>query len=156
MVLLVGCGESVEEKPAQPSASDLTTPSHFEETKAKAEAGDAFAQNSLGLMYRNGIGVKKDYAKALEWHRKSAAQNNHYGQNSLGLMYRKGIGVKKDYAKALEWYRKSAAQNNHYTQASLGWMYQKGEGVTKDAKEAVKWYRKAVEQGKPLPKKILE
>ena len=84
LVMVGGCGGKQE--PVQPSASDLTTPSHFEETKAKAEAGDAFAQNSLGLMYRNGIGVKKDYAKALEWHRKSAAQNNHYGQNSLGWM----------------------------------------------------------------------
>ena len=33
-----------------------------------AEADDAKAQNNLGYMYLNGIGVEKDYAKAHKWY----------------------------------------------------------------------------------------
>jgi TPR repeat protein len=46
----LGCGESAEEKPAK--------------TKAKAQAGDAEAQNSLGLMYEKGQGVEQDFKEA--------------------------------------------------------------------------------------------
>ena len=37
-----------------------------------AEQGNAKAQSKLGKMYYNGQGVKKDYANALDWYKKSA------------------------------------------------------------------------------------
>ena len=51
-------------------------------------------------------GVSQDYAKALEWYRKSAEQGNAAAQNQLGHMYEYeyGKGVSKDYVKAVEWY----------------------------------------------------
>lgn len=39
-----------------------------------AEQGDATAQNNLGVMYTNGLGVGQDYAQAVEWYRKAAEQ----------------------------------------------------------------------------------
>jgi TPR repeat protein len=41
----------------------------FEETRAKAEQGDAEAQHSLGTMYEYGLGVPQDHAEAMKWHR---------------------------------------------------------------------------------------
>ena len=41
-----------------------------------AEGGDTTAQLYLGNMYREGLGVKKDYAKTIPWFEKAAAAGN--------------------------------------------------------------------------------
>ena len=70
--------------------------------------GDREAQFGLGVLYHTGKGIKKNYAKALHWYRKSARQGNPKAANNLGNMYRKGLGVVRDRAEALIWYRKAA------------------------------------------------
>jgi len=42
-----------------------------------AEAGDAAAQNNLGILYDNGQGVAQDYGKARAWFEKAAAQKGN-------------------------------------------------------------------------------
>ena len=121
--------------------------SAFEHFSEYAKMGNATAQYYLGEMYRNGLGVSRDYAKAVEWYRKSAEQGNSKAQYYLGYMYEYGLGVSQDYAKAVEWYRKSAEQGNAAAQGQLGYMYEKGEGVSQDYAKAVEWYRKSAEQG---------
>ena len=63
--------------------------------KDRAAAGDPDAQFSLGKNYEAGrSGLKKDYAIAASWYRKSAEQGNTEAQFNLGLMYGKAlIGV---------------------------------------------------------------
>ena len=56
----------------------------FEDTKAKAEKGDAIAQWSLGTAYHKGEGVTKDDAEAAKWFRKAAEQNYAQAQRNLG------------------------------------------------------------------------
>ena len=81
----------------------------FTETKKMAEAGDASAQFSLGVMYNNGDGVLKDSAEAVKWYRKSAEQGNANAQYNLGVMYEKGDGVLKDSVEAHAWYYNASA-----------------------------------------------
>ena len=119
---------------------------HYESVRAKAEQGDATAQNSLGVIYDRGKGVAQDYAEAAKWYRKAAEQGNDWGQYNLGFMYARGEGVAQDYAEAAKWYRKAAEQGNASAQNNLGVMYVRGEGVAQDYAEAAKWYRKAAEQ----------
>jgi len=84
-VVMMGCGKK---EPAQPSASDLTTaPQPFEETKAKAEAGDAEAQHNLGAMYFFGQGVGRDEKEAFKWWSKAAYQGHAKAQYRLGMVY---------------------------------------------------------------------
>jgi len=80
----------------------------YDEFKPLAEQGNAEAQDYLGYMYQNGLGVRQDYAEAAKWFRKSAEQGYALGQNNLGTMYQNGFGVPKDFAEALKWYRKAA------------------------------------------------
>ena len=115
-----------------------------------AERGDAWGQNNLGVMYRDGKGVTQDYAEAVKWFRKAAEQGNESGQLNLGVMYRDGKGVTQDHAEAVKWFRKAAEQGDASGQLNLGWQYEKGYGVTQDYIEAVKWYRKAAEQGNAM------
>jgi len=44
------------------------------ELHAKAETGDAKAQNALGNRYYNGQGVTKDMAEAVKWYPQSASR----------------------------------------------------------------------------------
>jgi TPR repeat protein len=120
---------------------------YFEESKAKAEKGDAEAQFKLGYLYDLGRGVVKDEAEAVNWYRKAADQGYANAQAGLGRMYSNGLGVAKDEVEALKWYRKSADQGNPFAQVSLGLAYELGSGVAKDEAESVKWYRKAADQG---------
>ena len=119
----------------------------FEETKVKAETGDATAQHNLGVIYSYGDGVPKDEAEGVKWYRKAAHQGNAKAQFNLGYAYAKGEGVTKDAAEAVKWFRKTADQGDTEAQYTLGRMYANGEGVAKDQVEAGKWFRKAADQG---------
>lgn len=46
----------------------------IQELKTLAEGGDAESQNNLGNAYQDGLGIEKDYVKAVEWYQKAAKQ----------------------------------------------------------------------------------
>ena len=79
------------------------------EFRPLAEQGNALAQNKLGYMYRNGIGVTQDYAEAVKWYRKAAEQGYAKAQFNLGIMYDNGLGVPQDYAQAHMWFNFAAS-----------------------------------------------
>jgi TPR repeat protein len=105
-------------------------------------AGNADAQVNLGALYEQGSGVPKDYAQAVNWYRKAAAQGDAEGEIRLGGMYYDGHGVPKDVVQIANWYRKAAEQGNPKGQYSLGVLYSNGDGVPKDHVEAATWYKK--------------
>lgn len=115
--------------------------------RTAANQGDAAAQYNLGICYRNGWGVTRDYAEAARWYRKAAEQGYAAAQNNLGVCYHNGKGVAQNDAEAVRWYRKAAEQGNAQAQYNLGVCYEKGEGVAQNDAEAVRWCRKAAEQG---------
>ena len=45
-----------------------------------AEQGDAEAQYSLGVMYKEGIGVPQDHGKAINWLKKSCDQGHEHAR----------------------------------------------------------------------------
>ena len=61
-----------------------------------AEQGHARAQNHLGWMYDEGIGVSQDDQEAVSWYGKAAKQGLATAQNNLGVMYTEGRGVSQD------------------------------------------------------------
>jgi TPR repeat protein len=132
-----------EQKFTPPSSNSIV----FQETKARAEKGDADAQSWLGWCYASGQGVQQDYAQAVKWYRKAAEQGNTNAQFNLGCIYYAGQGVTLDYSEAVKWWRKSAEQRNPDAQNNLGLCYEMGQGVAQDYAEAANWYRKAGEQG---------
>jgi TPR repeat protein len=52
-----------------------------------AEQGYALAQNYVGVIYANGLGVEKDEKKGVEWYLKAANQNLAVAQDNLGFVY---------------------------------------------------------------------
>lgn len=70
-----------------------------------AERGFPQAQTKLGDMYLNGLGVKKDEAKALALFELAEKQENYPDAIlSIGKMYRAGLGVRADAAKAKSYF----------------------------------------------------
>jgi len=63
-----------------------------------AESGVASAQNNLGMIYDDGVGVPQDDAEAVKWYRRAAEQGNVSAQNNLGVMYSTGEGVPVDHS----------------------------------------------------------
>lgn len=120
-----------------------------------ADAGNAKAQNYLGVLYDNGYGVRRDDAQAVAWYRKAADQGNAAAQYNLGRLYDNGHGVPQDDAQALAWYRKAAEQGDAGAQTSLGAAYETGRGVPRDLAQAAEWYRKAADQDHAAAELIL-
>jgi TPR repeat protein len=77
--------------------------------RLSAKKGEESAQYRLGLMYRTGDGVLRDYAESVKWYRLSAKQGVDVSQKILGDMYREGKGVLKDKKIAHMWYNIASA-----------------------------------------------
>ena len=121
--------------------------SAIQEFTASAEQGDRSSQSALGEMYQNGIGVERDFNKALLWHSKAAEQGAKLSQYNLGYMYFTWQGVNQEYIQALSWLRKAADQGEVNAQHLIGVMFFKGLGVENNHQEAFGWFRKAADQG---------
>ncbi|MGM9937587.1 MAG: hypothetical protein ACI38A_09595 [Candidatus Ornithomonoglobus sp.] len=103
-----------------------------------AERGYKYDQYYLGVKYRDGDGVRKNYKEAAKWFRKAAEQRHADAQYELGLMYEKGIGVQQDYEEAARWYRKAAKQRNADAEQKLKSLQKKGYGIEKIPSDLLK------------------
>jgi TPR repeat protein len=112
-----------------------------------AAQGNVRAQYNIGVMYRDGNGVTRNYQEALKWYRLAADQGHVGAQYNIGHLYDAGQGVTQSYQEALKWYRLAADQGNAGAQNNIGHLYSNGQGVTQDYQEALKWYRLAADQG---------
>ncbi len=116
--------------------------------RALADRGNVVAQNTLGLMYRDGKnGVQRDDVQAVHYFQLAANAGNADGQVNLGAMYVLARGVPQDYATALHWFQLAAVQNNSYGQYSVGYLYYFGFAVPKDYATALHWFELAAAQG---------
>ncbi|MBO6026492.1 MAG: SEL1-like repeat protein [Bacteroidales bacterium] len=76
-----------------------------------AEGNYSSAWFALGLLYYSGgVGVTKDYAKAMYWFKKDADYGGYISKYYIGKMYENGEGVAKDLKEAKKWYQLSADQ----------------------------------------------
>jgi hypothetical protein len=106
----------------------------------RAAKGDVKAECALGGMYRDGQGVRQDYAEAVRWFRKAAGQGDAKAANDLGFLYDNSQGVAEDHAEAARWYRRAADQGNADAEFNLGSLYDTGQGVPQDHAEAARYH----------------
>ena len=78
------------------------------------EAGDLTSGYYLGLLFKQGLGVEQDYAKAAELFASVEASENKSATGvvaagyELGVLYEQGLGVEQDLNKAKELYQEVA------------------------------------------------
>jgi TPR repeat protein len=102
------------------------------ELRKSAEAGDASAQNRLGLLYYEGKGVPQSYRQAKEWFEKAAKQGRARAQVNLGTLYLYGKGAPQSDEMALFWFNQAAEQGDALAFAKRGLMSARGHGVSQE------------------------
>lgn len=125
-------------------------------TKAKSfiycqkacKGNNALSCTNLGYLYHNGIGIKKDYKKAREYHLKSCKLKSGLGCSNLGFLYNRGYGVKKSYKEAAKYYKKACNLKSGLGCENLGNLYRYGLGVGKSIRSAKKLYKKGCSFGR--------
>lgn len=105
------------------------------------------AKTFIGKMFKEGLGVNKNYFKALELFKETAAKGDLQSQVELGLMYFTGEEQGSNYDEAFKWFNKAAFQGDPTAQGFLGLLYLRGHGVQKSEMQAFKWFESAAKQG---------
>src|SRR5215218_63875 len=73
-----------------------------------AEAGSAYAQYRLGMVYAEAPGELGSVEEAAKWYESAAMQGQPIAQYKLGILYVNGKGVPKDFVLAYTWFSLSA------------------------------------------------
>ena len=68
----------------------------FEDMYVKAKSGDALAQNNLGVMYNEGLGVDQDINEAMIWFNKAAEQKLPAAEINLQALLEEHPELRKD------------------------------------------------------------
>lgn len=130
----------------------------------KAHAGDAFAQNLIGLAHKYGSFVRQDHSLSAHWFRKAAEQGFADAQFNLGRiygpsdgLYRRNRAAPEDYAEAARWLGKAAMQGYAPAQIKLGELYAAGGyGLDRDLVQAHLWTSLAASNGNQAARKLAE
>lgn len=74
-----------------------------------ANAGNADAEELIGILYAMGLGVERDDRRAFEWYLRSAMKGHAGAQSGIGWYYEVGRGLQEiDLVRAYMWYTLSA------------------------------------------------
>lgn len=120
-----------------PSTNDLM---------ASATRGDSAARLSLAYRYRDGKGVKKDYAEAMRWAHLAADQGDAAAMDFVGWMFFSGLGVEHNPTIAAGYF-KAAAGSSAQAAWNLGQCYFGSQGVDQDIPKALEVWTKAAAMG---------
>ena len=101
-----------------------------------AESGNSQAQNNVGYMYEEGLGVPQNYLLAMNWYRQAADNELAQAQHNMGMLYHHGYGVAQNLGEAFRWFKMAAEQELAESEYMLGLAYEKGEGTTLNYAEA--------------------
>ncbi len=110
-----------------------------------------------GYRYYMGIGVPRNYAKALRFYLAAAEKGDPEAQFIVGGMYYQGLGTDPNRKEALRWLLKAAEQGVWSPESLriLGTMYLQGTGVPQNFQEARNYLERAAELGDLTAKKNL-
>jgi prolyl 4-hydroxylase len=108
-------------------AAALFTQQRYEEAmpllEQASQAGDGQAQNLLGIMYLNGIGIELDTHKSFELFEAAAAGGLKEGHYNLSNMLFNGAGAPRDERSARRHLLAAAEAGHRPALRALGFMY---------------------------------
>ena len=107
--------------------------------KRAADLGNVESQFNLGCLYRDGEGVKQDFAESLRRYRQAAEQGYADAQCAIGNAYYYGRGMPVDFELAVHYYRLAAKGGDAIAMYNLGESYRDGKGVSRSLATARAW-----------------
>ena len=108
-----------------------------------AEAGNPEAQNNVGYMYEEGLGVPQNYLLAMNWYRQAADNGLAEAQHNMGMLYHHGYGVAENLGEAFRWFKMAADQELAESEYMLALAFENGEGTELDYIEAKRLFLSA-------------
>ena len=89
-----------------------TSQAALPELRELAEQGHPEAAYALGVLFRDGVLVDRDYTEARDLLAQGAFLGHPEAMNALALLYRDGLGVSADPVEAYAWFRIAAEQGH--------------------------------------------
>lgn len=99
------------------------------------------AMHQIALMYKDGIGVRKDLLKMETWLKNACDLGHLPSIVLLAEIYNHGNPLPKNEISAFELYLKGANLGNSHCQYNTAIMYREGIGTPVNCQESNKWYR---------------
>jgi uncharacterized protein len=124
----------------------MTTATELDTLKTRAESGDAAARLSLAIALRDGKGIAKNDAEAMQWAHKAADQGNAEAQDFVGFAYLRGAVVKRNTALAFAYFEE-AADESAQAAFNLGQCYFGAQGTPQDCVKGIECWEKAAAKG---------
>lgn len=118
--------------------------------KRRADAGEARAQNQLGVRYAQGEGVEESLEQAAHYYRLAAEQGEVFAMANLAFLLVHNEGYPDDYAEGLRWFTAAAEQGDDIALIELGIIYERGIGVEVDYVKAHTLWLEAAEMGNAI------
>ena len=143
--------------PRTPGEDSYSNAAHLYQRGQYQEAANAYqiacdkfnakACTDLGVMYRRGQGVRRDYPRATKFTLRGCDGGNAQGCTNLGLMYWNNV-LPKDDQRAGELFARACDGGDAHGCRALAFLYEQGQGVTKDLARAALFCQKAGEQAR--------
>ena len=115
------------------------------------ELGEVRATNGLGLLYKNGSGVKLDKKKAERLYRMAADRGDAVAQSKLAFL----LHSEERFEEAFRYYALAANQGDAFAENNLGCCYYYGNGTEVDLGKARYWLERAAAKGNELAEEAL-
>ena len=112
-----------------------------------AERGDAEAQNLLGVMYLNGLGVAQEPRRAAQLFSRAAEHGLKEGRYNLCNLLYNGLGVAQDDVRAQEQLLASARAGHRPALRALGFLYHLAGRESHWQELSTRCFRMAAEAG---------
>lgn len=113
--------------------------------KTYAEQGEVSAMHTLGMLYYQGLGIRKDIPASKGWFEKAAKKGYAKSFYNLAMMYRRGIGTSQDFDKAYKYLTIAAVEKEPQMIYALGYFKYKGLGCDQNYGEAIKCFLEAAQ-----------
>ena len=130
------------EKPLATAAPDAPPPAPSSDPEIMrlqrdAKQGDVVAAYKLGIKYRDGVGVARNWEQALLYLQQAAVAGNVWGQIALAGMYAQSGS--QDEAKHFCWIEKAAKNGDQHAMFVAALCHADGVGTPKNLQEAARW-----------------
>ncbi|MBV8699532.1 MAG: sel1 repeat family protein, partial [Bradyrhizobium sp.] len=108
----------------------------FDLANAKAQVGDVKAMTMLGELYSNALGVKRDYARAIDWYKRASDGGDREAMFALAMMRLSGRGGPVDREAAVKLLASSAKLGEPKAAYNLALLYLDGQTLPQDLKRS--------------------
>src|ERR1700743_2586917 len=95
-----------------------------------AQAGDVHAMTMLGELYSNGLGVTRDYAKAIDWYKRASDGGDREASVALARMRLGGYGGTTDRQDAVKLLASAAKLGSAKAAYNLALLYLDGQTLS--------------------------